>query len=259
MSLKKRYISYNFNIFDEIKPIYFTIMTHFRRSFQCVNCENCNEKISLLSVLKQEEMTIVNDKRFEVRFKAGENIIKQGTASANLAFLTTGLAKEYIEGYDNRDLILEIVQPWHLFGGPGIYVDMRYHYSVAALEDSTACFIDTVNFKKLIRLNVDFAEEFIKYCNTCSTNTFERFLSLTQKQMHGRIADVLIYLSETIYKNLSFDLSMSRQEIADFSGMSKDSAIRILKELENEHIIDANGKKISILKMNLLKEISVKG
>ncbi len=234
-------------------------MTHFRRSFQCVNCVNCNEKIALLSVLKQEEMAIVNDKRFEVRFKAGENIIKQGTASANLAFLTTGLAKEYIEGYDNRDLILELVQPWQLFGGPGIYVDMRYHYSVAALEDSTACFLDTVNFRKLIRMNADFAEEYIKYCSACNTNTFERFLSLTQKQMHGRIADVLIYLADTIYKNLSFDLSMSRQEIADFSGMSKDSAIRILKELENELIIQANGKKISILKMNLLKEISVKG
>ena len=136
-------MSYFFNIFGAFKSIQ-SIMTHFNRSFQCVNCENCNEKISILSVLKQEELEIVNDKRFEVRFKAGENIVKQGTASANLAFLTTGLAKEYIEGYDNRDLILELIQPWHLFGGPGIHVDMRYHYSVAALEDSTACFIDTV-------------------------------------------------------------------------------------------------------------------
>lgn len=252
-------MSYYFNIFGAKKIGTTQLMTNFQRSFHCTNCNKCNERISILATLRPEESIIINENRHEVRYKAGENIIKQGTASSNLGFLTSGLAKEYIEGYDNRDLILEILQPWSLFGGPGIYVDMRYHYSVTALEDSTACFIDTANFKKVIRMNPDFAEEFLRYCNKCSTLTFERFLSITQKQMHGRIADVLIYLSENIYNNVSFGLSMSRQEIADFSGMSKDSAIRILKELENENIINANGKHISILKMDLLKEISEKG
>ncbi len=234
-------------------------MTHFQRSYRCTDCDHCNERIPMLATLKPEESQILNENRHEVRYKAGENIIKQGTASANLGFLTSGLAKEYIEGYDNRDLILDVLQPWAVFGGPGIYVDMRYHYSVTALEDSTVCFIDTTTFKKVIRVNADFAEEFLKYCNTCSTRTFGRFLSITQKQMHGRIADVIIYLAEKIYNSLSFGLSMSRQDIADFSGMSKDSAIRILKELENENIIEANGKHITIHKMDLLKEIAAKG
>jgi len=204
-------------------------------------------------------MNIINDKRYEVHFVAGENIIKQGTLSSNLIFLTSGMAKEFIEGIDHRNLILEIIKPWSLFGGTGIYVDMRYHYSVIALEETTACFIDTENFKKLIRINPDFTEKFLNYCGTCSANTFERLVSITQKQMHGRIADVLIYLSEIIYENLMFDINLSRQDISEFSGMSKDSAIRILKEFENENIIQATGKKISILKMDLLKEISLKG
>jgi CRP/FNR family transcriptional regulator len=206
-----------------------------------------------------DEEKLINDKRYEVKFKTGENIIKQGTASSNLVFLTSGLAKEYIEGYDHRNLILEIIKPWEVFGGTGIYVDNRYHYSVSALEDVTACFVDTNNFKKLIRINPDFTERFMNYCGTCSTRTFERFVSLTQKQMHGRIADVLIYLTETIYNSLSFEIALSRQDISEFSGMSKDSAIRILKEFESEGIIHANGKNISIIKMDLLMEISAKG
>jgi CRP/FNR family transcriptional regulator len=99
----------------------------------------------------------------------------------------------------------------------------------------------------------------MNYCGTCSTRTFERFVSLTQKQMHGRIADVLIYLAENIYNNQTFEIALSRQDISEFSGMSKDSAIRILKEFESEGIIEANGKTISINKMDLLKEISAKG
>jgi CRP/FNR family transcriptional regulator len=213
----------------------------------------------LFSGLAGKELEIINDKRYEVRFRAGENIIKQGTASSNLVFLTSGLAKEYIEGYDQRNLILEVIKPWEIFGGTGIYVDNRYHYSVSALEEVTACFVDTANFKKLFRMNPDFSERFMNYCGTCSTRTFERFVSLTQKQMHGRIADVLIYLSETIYNSRSFEMSLSRQDISEFSGMSKDSAIRILKEFETEGIIEANGKRVSINNMNLLVEISDKG
>jgi CRP/FNR family transcriptional regulator len=224
-----------------------------------VNCDKCNERIALFAGLTKEEMEIINDKRHEVRFDEGENIIKQGTAASNLVLLTTGMAKEYIEGYDHRNLILEIIKPWTIFGGTGVYVDMRYHYSVSALEETTACFIDTVNFKKLIRMNPDFTERFMNYCGTCSTKTFERFVSITQKQMHGRIADVLIYLAETIYSSHTFDITLSRQDISEFSGMSKDSAIRILKEFENEGIIQATGKSISINKMDLLKEISIKG
>jgi len=234
-------------------------MTHFHRSATCVNCEKCNDRIELFVGLTNEELKIINDKRYEVHFKLGENIIKQGTAASNLVFLTSGLAKEYIEGYDQRNLILEIIKPWSVFGGTGIYVDMRYHYSVSALEETTACFVDTVNFKKLIRTNPDFTERFMNYCGTCSTNTFERFVSITQKQMHGRIADVLIYLAETIYNNLAFDITLSRLDVSEFSGMSKDSAIRILKEFENEGIIQATGKSICIKKMELLKEISIKG
>jgi len=234
-------------------------MTQFHKSVFCVNCYKCNERIALFAELANEELEIINDKRFEVHFKVGENIVKQGTVASNLVYLTTGLAKQYIEGYDHRNLILEIIKPWSIFGGTGIYVDMRYHYSVTALEETTVCFIDVVNFKKLIRMNPDFAEAFIHYCGTCSNSTFERFVSITQKQMHGRIADVLIYLAEKIYNTLTFVISLSRQDIAEFSGMSKDSAIRILKEFESEGIIQSIGKKIIINKIDLLKEISLRG
>ena len=88
---------------------------------------------------------------------------------------------------------------------------------------------------------------------------YDKLISLTQKQMHGKIADALIYLSEKIYNSLEFELTVSRQDLADMTAMSKDSAIRILKELEKDGIIIINGRKISIPGMELLKEISAKG
>lgn len=234
-------------------------MTWFNKSVHCTTCDQCNKKAQLFNMLSDEECDILNQNRYEVVFKTGENIIKQGTAATHLIMLTSGMAKLFIEGLDSKNLILEIIQPWKLFGGPGIYNDNRYHYSVSAIEPSSACFIDCQQIKTLIRRNPDFAEAFIASFSNTSLKTLDRMVSLTQKQMHGRIADVLLYLSKEVYNSNDFELSLSRQDIGDLSGMTKDSAIRILKEFENEDIIKLEGKKVSISKNRTLEEISLKG
>ncbi len=210
-------------------------------------------------MLTEEELTVLNKDRYEVAFKPGENIIKQGTASSHLIMLSSGLGKMYIEGLDNKNLILELVQPYKIYGAPGIFVDNRYHYSISAIEPCTVCYIDVQNIKNLLRLNGDFTEAFLSNCSFNGIRTFERLISLTQKQMHGRIGDVLMYLSTEIYNSNTFDLPLSRQDIGELSGMTKDSAIRILKEFENEGIIKIEGKTITILNIQLLQQICIRG
>ena len=234
-------------------------MTLFSKSGNCINCNLCNAKAPTFKMLNEEELVILNKERYEVGFKAGENIIKQGTASSHLIMLTSGIAKLYIEGLDGKNLILELILPHKVYGAPGIFVDNRYHYSITAIEPCTACFIDINNIKTLLRKNGDFTEAFVANCSFNNLFTYERLISLTQKQMHGRIADILIYLSTKIYQSDSFELSLSRQDIGELSGMTKDSAIRILKEFENEGIIKVDSKKVGILNKELLQEISIRG
>ena len=83
-------------------------------------------------------------------------------------------------------------------------------------------------------------------------------MSLTHKQMHGRIADSLLYLSK-IYNNNSFETALSRQDIADLSAMTKESAIRICKKFKMDGIIDYNANKFKILNEKALKQISKTG
>lgn len=234
-------------------------MTQFHKSSNCTSCELCNRKAPLFQLLTDEELKIVNENRYEVRFKSGENIIKQGTPSSHLIMLTTGLAKLFIEGIDNKNLIIELIRPWKLFGEPGIYIDNRYHYSVTAIEPSTACFVDVANVRKIIRLNPEFAEAFISLGSLNNIKMLDRFMSIAQKQMHGRIADVLLYLSTEVYNSPSFEVAITRQDIGELSGLSKDSAIRILKEFEHDGIIGMDGKKMEIKKEDLLSEISMRG
>ncbi|HNW72683.1 MAG: Crp/Fnr family transcriptional regulator [Bacteroidales bacterium] len=222
------------------------------------NCVDCNCKSSIFKHLSHPELDIISNSKFQVVYKAGEIIFKQGTPSPYFVCITSGLVKIYIEGY-GKNLILGLVKPVDYIFGPGIYVDNRHHYSAAAVEDCTACLIDVNVFKRLIRENPDFADEFIKRVSLQAIFNFEQVISLTQKQMPGRIADVLFYLSEKIYCQNPFELSITRQDLADLSGMSKESAIRILKEFKEEGVLTLHGNHLEILNIKQLRHISEKG
>jgi len=195
----------------------------------------------------------------EVQFHKGETIFKQGGPLTHLACLTSGLAKIYLEGRNNKNLVLKILRPTELAGGPGFPVDYRHHFSVSALTEARACFIDINAFEEMIRKNPQFTMEFIKYLNTTTIRFFDKIQSLTQKHMHGRIADSLLYLSNNIYRGSEFQTELSRQELADMSAMTKESAIRILKEFKDDGIIDYNGSSFNILKAEQLESISITG
>lgn len=166
------------------------------------------------------------------------------------------MAKLYLESFDNKNILLDIFQAWRLFGGPGLFTDSKYHYSVAALSESTACFIPVDNLRQVIRTNADFAEGLIRHCNTKSVNNFERLVSLTQKQMHGRLADVLLFFSDKLFRSNCFVLPVSRQELGEMSNMTKESVTRILREFESDGIIRLDTKKIQVLNKLRLEELS---
>jgi CRP/FNR family transcriptional regulator len=128
-----------------------------------------------------------------------------------------------------------------------------------AVSDTLVCFIEGENFKRLLDINHKFANQFINLCSIDYNRALERMVGLSQKQMHGRIADALIYLVEEIYHGNTIGAEISRQDIADFTSMSKDSAIRILKEFERDGIINLEGRNIEVLDNSRLHNISVKG
>lgn len=222
-------------------------------------CIACREKSDVFSCLCDTELDQIDEKRIEVHFRAGELIFKQGTPNMHFLCLTQGKVKTYIEGYNDKNLILGIVKPVEYILGPGIYADEMHHFSAMAIEDSIACLVDLVTFKTLIRTNPDFAEDFLRKVSLQSIYNYELFISLTQKQMPGRIADVLLYLKDKVYDCNPFHTSLSRQDLADMSGMSKESAIRILREFKDEGIIQVNGNKFEILNVDHLSKISHTG
>lgn len=222
-------------------------------------CKCCSIRLNLFKLLNDEEMEIINEARYEVYFNKGETIFKQGGPLTHIACITNGFAKVYLEGHKNKNIILKVAKQNELIGGPGFQVDNRHHFSVSAITNTKACFIDTQAFEQILKASSPFAMEFIKHLNSITIQLYQKMQGLTQKHMHGRIADTLLYLSRAIYTEPNFETTLSRQDLADMSSMTKESAIRIMKEFKDDGIIDCEANYFKILKEEQLDGISKTG
>ncbi len=80
--------------------------------------------------------------------------------------------------------------------------------------------------------------------------------SLSYKQMRGKLASALIYLSSEAFAHEDIFAYLSRQDIADFASISVESVIKFLKEFEKEGILALENKHIHILDPGRLTLIS---
>jgi len=217
---------------------------------------DCLCKSVLFSLLTTEELELVERNKVNVVFKAGETIRKQGTQMTHVISVNSGMAILYLEGIESRRAILRIVRPTNFIGGPGIYLDQMHHYTVMALIETSVCLIDMHIFREIISTNRKFAEAFMKDFSRNTLIVYNRLISLTQKQMPGRMADSLLYLFEEIFENDHFPMALSKQDLADLSAMSRDSALKILRSFEHEGIIRFDEKELRLLDKPGLKKIS---
>ena len=223
------------------------------------SCETCTRRWKNFQHLTKEELDLVNENRYEATFKPGEIIIKQGYPTSNALFMATGMAKTYIEGSNGKNFVISIALPGRLILGPGAYVDSRHTYTVAAITSVQACFINFEIFKQIVRSNGNFAESLLEDISAKSLNTLNRMVNLSQKKMHGRLADALLYFSDVVFKSDDYEMILSRQELGEMTNMAKECVVRILKELEETGVIYSDSSKIKILDREKLLQISLKG
>ncbi len=208
--------------------------------------------------LSDELLQKVANNQVKLAYNKGEILSKQGGFASHIVFLTKGLIKIYKE-HNDKNLILKIVKPGEFIGLSSLYNKGLFNYSAASIDSSGVYSISADVIKYLIKNNSDFAEKIISQINQNMSQFFERIISLTQKQLHGRIADVILHLSREIYEADKFNMLLTRRDIAEFCGMSTESAIRILKEFHNDKIVNIEGKNLEVISYQLLERLSEVG
>jgi CRP-like cAMP-binding protein len=209
--------------------------------------------------LTGEQRDYLDAHSVKIRYRRGEMICKQGGFVSHVMYMERGLAKVFLENGTNA-LVLRIIPDGNFLGLASVSeAHSTFPYSALAYMDSEIRQIDVKAFRKLMDQNAEFVKEIIDILNANSLQIYGRFFCLTYKQAFGRLADILLCLSDRIFKNTEFDLPLSRKELAELSGMSSETVIRMLKEFKDEGLIKMDGKSIEVLDYHRLKQISETG
>ncbi|MBA4410262.1 MAG: Crp/Fnr family transcriptional regulator [Bacteroidota bacterium] len=219
----------------------------------------CDLHAPCFQSLAPDEVELVKASKTQVMFRKGDNLTKQGTFASYVLFVMKGLAKQYIEGDNSKSFNLRIIKPGEFVGLSSVFSTNTFNYSSVALTDCQVFLVEKDAISQIIRQNGTFGLGIIRrYCEQ-NSNLFNTLRTVMYKQMNGRIADALLYIDglKTEYPEI-FQL-LSRKDMADFAGISTESAVKLLKNFEKDGLIELHEKDIVLVNHKELLEISKKG
>lgn len=219
----------------------------------------CDIQAPCFQLLSKEEIEQIQSSKTQVLFRKGENLTKQGAFASYVLFIVTGFVKQLIEGDGTRGYNLKIVQPGEFLGLSSVFGRNTFDYSAIALTNVQAFLIEKEAIAKLIHQDGKFAFSIIKrYCEQ-NTLLFDSIHKLVYKQMNGRLADALLYLSPEEHSGVNIFTVLSRKDLAEFAGISTESTVKLLKIFERDGLIKLQEKDIILHNREALKEISRRG
>lgn len=219
------------------------------------SCFQCTDPCDIQSALIESGRCMDETKQFQAHFKKHDVICKQGNDVSHAMILVKGSVKLYVEGLNSRNIILYILKPPTYIGLLSFFEIPVYAYSVAALEDTEVCFIELEIVKKLYLENNDLRLCLNKAFGHSVVNIMNKIVSLNQKQIRGRIAENLIYLSD-FHQSHKFHMDLTRKEFGEMAAISEENTVRLLSEFAKENILRIKGREIEIVDMSLLKKFS---
>jgi CRP-like cAMP-binding protein len=219
----------------------------------------CDINAPCFQMLTPEEVDLVRASKTQVLFRKGDNLTKQGAFASYVLFTVSGLVKQYLEGDSIKNFNLRIITPGEFIGLSSVFSKNIFNYSTVALTDCQAFLVEKNVIAEVVKQNGKFGFNIIKrYCEQ-NSNLFEKLASYMFKQMNGKMAETLLYINSLKNENPDIFTLLSRKDIADFAGISTESAVKLLKGFEKDKLIELHDKDIRILDLYSLKEISSKG
>ncbi len=223
------------------------------------SCKDCAVKSSTVFNLNENELDQLCTNSTEIKFRKGERIIKQGAFTQNIVFVKSGIIKVHLTGPIQKDVILKIEKGPVFVGVPDVFANKVHSYSVSALIDTTACFIQYKGYEYLIQNNGMFALELIKTLSNGIVSHYQYCVNKLQKQLTATFADALLDFSENLFESDEFHLPLTRVEFGEYIGTTRETITKIIHDFTVDNLIEVEGKKIRIIKKDIIKKISKGG
>ncbi|CRK85913.1 cAMP-activated global transcriptional regulator CRP [Candidatus Providencia siddallii] len=177
-------------------------------------------------------------------------LINQGEKAETLYYIIKGSVVVLIKDEDGKEMILSYLNQGDFIGELCLFEESKER--TAWVRSKTSCEIAEISYKKfrqLIQINSDILVRLSSQIARRLQITSEKVGNLAFLDVTGRIAQTLLSLAkqpDAMTHPDGMQIKITRQEIGQIVGCSRETVGRILKMLENQKLISAHGKTIVV-------------
>jgi len=218
------------------------------------NCDECPIKHrAVCAYCEKSDMAILESMKSYKTYSAGENIIFAGDNMQFVGSAVTGVARLSQTMEDGRRQMVGLLLPSDFIGRPG-----RSHsaFDVEATTDVTLCRFERKPFEKMLGDIPHLRERMLEMALDELDAAREWMLLLGRKTAREKIASLLTIIARRqnavqateLGINVSFDLSLTREAMSEYLGLTLETVSRQINALKKENVIKLEKKRHIVVK-----------
>lgn len=217
------------------------------------------KKSLLFSGLSEADLTELAAIIVRRKFKKGESLFSEGDEATGFYLLVSGSIKLCRLSHDGREKVLHFVQPRETFAEAAFFGDGKYPAEARALAPGEVLYLPKTGFIELMGRNPNFTLNLVISLSLMLRQFARQIEELSFADVTSRLASFLVRRAEE--KSASFggityiDLGVKKGELASRLGTASETISRTLRKLKDEGIIEVQGSKVIIHKMEQLEKL----
>ena len=223
-----------------------------------VSCSECNlRELCFPHGMNDEELSHMDAVVEQPKpMHKSDYLYRDGDKAQAIFAVRSGCVKTMTESANGDEQIVGFHLPGELLGLDG-FADGSYTCNAVALETSSVCELPLDNLEELCGRLPGLQRQMRRIMGKEVANDHKMLLLLGKMTSEERLASFLLSMSsrmeERHWKESEFNLSMPRQDIANYLGMAVETVSRLFAAFQNDKIIEVDRRHITILNMDRLK------
>ncbi len=181
------------------------------------------------------------------RAERGEFVVRSGESTDSLYILLTGRAKVTNSDEEGREIILAMLGPGESFGEMGLIDGSPRSADVVALEASELLVLGKDEFQRCMKDNFQVALKLMQVLVRRLREADRKIESLALLDVYGRVARLLLEMSEPEDGKRIVKRKVSKQDMARMIGASREMVSKVVRDLELSGYIAYEGDRIVII------------
>lgn len=183
----------------------------------------------------------------KISFSKGDQLFREGERALNFYQVVSGEVKMNNYNQDGKEFIQGIFAIGQSFGEPPLLANVKYPANAEAISDAVVLQLSKENFLDLLTCN---PEVHLKITQTLAKRLFYKAIMVSEissQEPEHRILRILDYLKKYVHKTegkFSYKVDLTRQQLADLTGLRVETVIRATKSLEKKGEVQIKKRKL---------------